>query len=205
MEVYNITISPPPGPGIIVSINVSGGTTQECTETGGSIVSIFADITLTGGAELVSVDWTVDGSSAGAGSSITPFLALGSNTIGVRAVTTTGQSDTDSIAVNVIDTQPPVVDPHFIDRRTGEPVSTISTRGTSLVITSFGATDVCDPEPQAHGVVTPTFGVNDGDTIDVQGTRQTVDLPTSALHLTVTATDSSGNTGNGQTILSISN
>ena len=197
-------IAGPPAPGIAISIIVGGGTTQECAETGGSTVAISADITLTGGAELASVDWTIDGAGAGSGSSITPFLDLGRHTVEALAVTTTGESDTDSISVNVTDTTPPLVDAHFLDSRTGEPVGSVSGNQTHFVITSFGATDVCDPEPQAQGVVTPTFGVNDGETIRIQGNNQSVDLPTSALELSVTATDASGNSNSGQAILSIS-
>lgn len=200
---YNLTIGPP-SPGISVSIDVSGGTTQECTETGGATVAISAIVTLTGGAELASVDWTVDGASAGSGDSITPFLTLGPHTIEALAMTTTGESDTDSIVVNVADTTPPIVDPHFLDSRTGEQIDSISGSRAHFVTTDFGATDECDPDLLTQGTVTPTFGVNDGDTIRIQGNNQTVNLPTTVLGLFVTATDASGNSGNGQAILSIS-
>jgi hypothetical protein len=201
---FNLQIGPP-APGIAVSIDVTGGTTQECTETGGSTVAISADVTLTGGAELASVAWTIDGASAGSSDTITPFLALGSHTIQALATTTTGESDTASIAVTVADTTPPTVYPRFLDSRTGEPIASISGNQTQFVTVSFGATDACDPELQTQGAVTPTFGVNDGDTIKIQGNNQTVKLPTTALELSVTATDDSGNSGAGQAILSISN
>ena len=200
---FNLVVGPP-SPGIAVSIDVTGGSTQECTETGGATVAISADVTLTGGAELASVNWTIDGASAGSGNTITPFLALGPHTVEALATTTTGVSDTDSIVVNVADTTPPVVDAHFLDSRTGEPISNISGNRANFVTTSFGATDVCDPDLQIQGTVTPTFGVNNGDTIKIQGNNQTVNLPTTALEMSVTATDASGNNGNGQAILSIS-
>jgi hypothetical protein len=201
---FNLQIGPPT-PGIAVSIDITGGTTQECTETGGSTVAISADVTLTGGAELASVAWTIDDASAGSGDAITPFLGLGSHTIQALATTTTGESDTASVVVTVADTTPPTVDPHFLDSRTGEPIDSITGNQTQFVTISFGAGDVCDPEVQAQGTVTPTFGVNDGDTIKIKGNDPTVDLPTTVLELSVVATDTSGNTGAGQVILSISN
>jgi hypothetical protein len=201
---FNLQIGPPQ-PGIAVSIDVSGGTTQECAETGGSAVAISANVTLTGGAELASVAWTIDGASAGSGDTITPFLDLGPHTIQALATTTTGESDTASVTVTVADTTPPTVDAHFLDSRTGEPVDRISGNRAQFVTVSFGASDVCDPQVQTQGAVTPTFGVNDGDTIKIQGNNQTVKLPTTALELSVTATDDSGNRATGQAILSISN
>jgi hypothetical protein len=108
------------------------------------------------------------------------------------------------VVVNVVDTTPPVVDAHFLDSRTGEPIGSISGSRAQFVTTSFGATDVCDPDLMTQGTVTPTFGVNDGDTFKIQGNNQTVNLPTTVLELSVTATDSSGNSGSGQAILSIS-
>jgi hypothetical protein len=189
---------------VSVTIDVVGGTTQECNDVGGSTVTLTADTTLSGGAELASADWKIDGASSGSGETITPFLTLGSHTIEVVATTTTGDTDTDVVTVEVVDTTSPSIDVAFLDSRTGEPISEVSGRGVRYVTTAFNATDICDPSPQTQGLVTPTFGVNDGDTIRVQGSSQTVDLPTTVLELSVTARDSSGNTNSGQAILSIS-
>ena len=59
-----------PAPGIDVEINISGGSNQQCNETGGSSVQLTADISLGGGGELDNVDWTVDGNPAGSGISV---------------------------------------------------------------------------------------------------------------------------------------
>jgi hypothetical protein len=195
----------PPPPDIRVSIDVAGGTTQECTATGGSTVAISADVTLIGEAELASVTWTIDGASAGSGEAIAPLLTLGSHTIQALATATTGESDTASTVVSVVDTTPPTVDAHFLDGRTGEPVDSISGSEAQFGTVSFGASDVCDPAVETQGTVTPTFGVNDGDTIKLQGNNQTVKLPTTALERSVVGTDHSGNTATDQAILSISN
>ena len=189
---------------VSVTIDVVGGTTQECSDVGGSTVTLTADTTVSGGAGLASIDWTIDGGSSGSGETITPFLTLGSHTIEVVATTTAGDTDTDVATVEVVDTTSPSIDVAFLDSRTGAPISEISGRGVRFVTTAFSATDACDSSPQTQGLVTPTFGVNDGDTIRVQGNSQTVDLPTTALELSVTARDSSGNTSSGQAILFIS-
>ena len=201
--VYEFTAEPS-GPGVRLDLVVVGGDTQECTDTGGTTATLTALTTLFGGAELASVDWTVDGVSAGSGDTITPFLTLGAHTVEALATTTTGESDSDSLVINVVDTMPPIVDARFLDSRTGEPISSITGNRAHFVTTSFGAMDVCDPEPQTQGTVTPTFGVNDGDTIKIQGNNQTVNLPTTVLELFVTATDASGNIGDGRAVLSIS-
>lgn len=189
---------------VSVTIDVVGGTTQECSDVGGSAVTLTADITLSAGAKLASIDWSIDGASSGSGETITPFLTLGSHMIEVVATTTAGNTDTDVVTVEVVDSTSPSIDVAFLNSRTGEPISEVSGRSVRYVTTAFSATDICDPSPQTQGLVTPTFGVNDGDTIRIQGSSQTVDLPTTALELSVTARDSSGNTNSGQAILSIS-
>ena len=201
---FNLDLDPPfdlhP---VSVEIDVIGGTTQECTDTGGATVTLTADTTLFGGAELASIEWTVDGANGGTGETITPFLTLGAHTIEVLATTTAGDTDTDVVTVNVLDTAPPLVDVAFLDSQTGEPISEVSNSRVHFITTAYSATDVCDPDPQSQGVVTPVFAVDNGDTIKIQGNKQEVDLPTSALELSVTATDASGNTGSGQAILII--
>jgi hypothetical protein len=189
---------------VSVIIDVVGGTTQECSDAGGSTVTLAADTSLSGGAELASVDGKVDGASSGSGEAITPFLTLGSHTIEVVATTTTGDTDTDVVTVEVVDTTSPSIDAAFLDSRTCEPISEVSGRGVRCGTMAFSATDICDPSPQTQGLETPTFGVNDGDTIRIQGGSEAVGLPTTVLELSVTARDSSGNTNSGQAILSIS-
>jgi hypothetical protein len=148
---FNLDMDPPfDFAPVSVTIDVIGGTTQECTDTA-----------------------------------------------------TAGDTDTDVVTVDVVDTIPPSVDVAFLDSRTGEPISEVSGSRVHFVTTSFDASDVCDPAPQSQGVVTPVFAVSNGDTIKIQGNNQKVQLPTSALELSATATDASGNTGSGQAILII--
>ena len=197
---FSLNLGPTP-PGITVSIDVAGGSQQECTETGGSTVNISAETMLFGGAELDSIEWKVDGSSAGSGETITPFLELGTHTVGVLATTNTGESDTDSVTVIVTDTTAPILDVAFIDRRTGEPISQIERANVQWIEAHFTATDACDANPQTTGV--GGFAVQNGDLLKIQGNNNTVTMTTSEIDLVATTTDVSGNSISGAATLQI--
>jgi len=198
--IYDFTVGEPP-PGIDVAIDVEGGTTQECAEAGGSSVSLTASITLTGGAELGSIEWYVDGESAGTESSITPFLTLGPHSIEVLVSTTTGESDGNTLSVTIQDTTPPDLEVAFLDQN-GNPITSVSPG--NYVTASIVPSDVCDPQPLAEGSAVPVFEVSDGDSIKVQsGKINTVALPTTAIELSATASDASANQTSGMAVLSI--
>ena len=95
---------------------MAGGTTQECSETGGSTVELTATVTLVGGAELGSIDWFVNNESAGSGETITPFLALGPHTVDVVATAVTGESGNDSVSVDVVDTTAPALEVAYLNQ-----------------------------------------------------------------------------------------
>lgn len=177
----------PEVPGVFIAVVVQGGPNQECTEWGGSTVSAMAQVGLTGGAVLESLSWTVDGNDAGSGPSISRFLPLGAHEIGITALTTTGESDTDEVTVSVSDTTRPSLEVAFVNMR-GEP---ITEHKSGALRTRIAATDVCDPDPQTSGRVQPFYGVNDGNKLVV--TKGTLKLPVSGLSLTGDAEDASGN------------
>jgi len=195
---YDFTVGEPP-PGISVSIGIEGGTTQECSETGGSMVSLSATIDVVGGAEPGSIEWFVDGESTGTGETATPFLALGSHTVEALASSTTGETGTDLITVLVQDTTPPDLDVAFINQA-GEPITTAG--AVTQVTTRILPSDICDPDPVAEGTASPVFAVNDGDPIKVQSGK-IKDLPTTAIELSASTTDASGNRNSGMAVLSI--
>ena len=200
---FNLNMDPPFGlSGVTVAIDVIGGTTQECLETGGSTVTMEAETRLFGDEVLSSIEWTIDGAHAGFGETISPFLQLGSHDVEVLATTASGATNTDSERVNVADTSPPTVDAAFVDSRSGNPISVISRNRVHFVTTDFSADDICDPDPLSEGVVT-AFEVESGDTIKIQGNKNTIQLETSTLELSVTGTDASGNARTEKAILSI--
>lgn len=197
---YDFIVGNPP-PDIDITIGAIGGTTQECAETGGSTVSLSTTINLVGDATLGSIEWYIDGQVAGSGDTLTSFLTLGTHSIGALASTTTGESDSDYLDVTIIDTTAPALATGFLDQA-GNPVT--STTAGNFVRASIIATDVCDPAPDTEGAATPVFAINNGDAIKIQsGKVNTVELPTTAIELSASATDASGNSGTGMAVLSI--
>lgn len=190
-----------PAPGVDVSLTVSGGTRQECDAPGGKTVSMAATVDLDGGAVLGSIDWTVDGEAAGTGNSITPFLTLGSHSVEVTATTTEGLYDTATTVVNVVDTTRPDLSIAFIDTRTGLPVTAIDSTGVSYVEVRLNASDICDGDVDVLGVAKPVYAIMGGEVIKIQGKTQDVDMPTTAIEVSATATDDSGNKQIDQSIL----
>lgn len=192
-----------PAPSVDVSLTVPDGNRQECDALGGKTVSFTATVDLNGGAELGSLSWTVDGEDAGTGNAISPFLALGSHTIQVTATTTQGLSDSESVVVNVVDTTRPDLSIGFVDTRSGLPVASIDRAGVSFVEVRLASTDVCDGDVSVAGVAKPVYAIVGGEVIKIQGKAQTVALPTTAIEVSATATDDSGNKQIDQSILPI--
>jgi hypothetical protein len=189
--IYEFTVTGA-SPDIELGLNVTGGTDHECTSTDGATVEIMADISLVGGALLDSIDWSVDGNPAGSGNIISPNLGLGTHTISATASTTTGESDSKSIVVNVIDTTAPVIDVAFVDSRSGESITEIDQAKVQWVRAHFVATDICDSNPTTTAV--GGFSIQNGDLLKIQGMNNTVMMTTPELSLVVTATDASANT-----------
>lgn len=190
-----------PGPNIDLAVDVTGGTLQQCTGAYGTPVTFTASVNLTGGAELDSITWTVDGNPAGTGISISPSLDLGTHLISATALTTTGETDFKTLSVNVVDRTAPTLNIAFVDSRSGDPVSQIDRPNVQWIEVSFSATDVCDPAPTTNGV--GGFAVHDGDLLKIQGNNDTVTMTTSVLTLSVTSKDASGNTRSGTATLQI--
>jgi len=187
------------GPVANVSLSVDGGTTQECASTGGNSVVISAEAVIPPGDTLATIDWTVDGSPAGSGSSITPFLSLGSHNITVDITTANGLSDSASEAVTVEDTIPPVVSGVFLDPRNGEVITTVLRSGPVEV--SAEAADICDPAPLVNALIGAP--IEDAQGVHVAKNVGRVSFEAPNLTLSVTAADASGNTDSAVTTLTI--
>ena len=198
--VYSFIVGEPP-PELGVTLDMAGGTTQECSETGDSTVELTATVTLVGGAELGSIDWFVNNESAGSGKTITPFLALGPHTVDVVATVVTGESGNDSVSVDVVDTTATALEVADLNQA-GDVVTAIS--AGNHVTARLTPTDICDPAPTAEGAAVPVFEVADGDVIKLQGGKiNTVELPTTAIELSGSTTDVPGNSRSGMAALSI--
>jgi hypothetical protein len=194
-----------PSPGIDVEINVAGGSNQQCNEVGGNHVELTSTVDLSGGAELASIDWTVDGNAAGSGLSVTPFLSLGTHSISVTATGISGVSDTATTNLQIVDTVKPELSIGFVDTRTGQAVSSIEGAGVTFVEVRLSGHDVCDADVDVAGVAKPVTAVIGGEVIKIQGNNNDVDMPTTAIEVTATATDGSGNKLLDQVVLPINN
>jgi hypothetical protein len=192
-----------PSPGIEVEILAEGGTYQECNDVGGNNVELSAVVELTNGAELASIDWEVDGDAAGSGYSITPFLSLGSHSISVTATGVSGIYDTASTTIQVADTVEPSLSIEFVDSRTGQVITSVNGARVTFVEVRLNGSDVCDADVEVGGTAKPVFDISGGEVIRVQGRNNKVDIPTSAIEVTATAIDDSGNKQLEQAVLPI--
>jgi hypothetical protein len=194
----NLNINPIAAPATL-SIVIPDGDTQECTDIGSSTIPMNAEYTIPDTDALDTISWTLDGNPAASGESVDILVPLGIHTVEATLYTVLGEITSVSTAIAVEDTTVPIVSPRFLDRQTGEPLSSVSNK--QAVTTDFNVTDVCDDAPQSQGAVTPTFGVSNGGTLKVNASK--MDYPTTALELSVTATDAAGNTSSGQTTVLI--
>lgn len=190
--IYELDIGNP-SPMIDVNLNVAGGSLQECNSTGGNNVELNAHVELLNGAELASINWLVDGSHAGSGASISPFLSLGTHNISVTATGISGISDSASTDITIRDTTQPELIIDFIDTRSGLPVSSIDDTSVSFVEIRLTSNDTCDSDVTTTGVAKPVFAIMGSEVIKIQGNNNTVDMPTTAVEVSASATDDSGN------------
>lgn len=192
-------------PDVDVDLDVPGGLTQECSETGGTTVSLTATATLKGGASLGSFSWAVDGAAVGTGSSISHFLSLGEHLVEVTATTTDGVTDTDSATLTIRDTQKPNLMIEFIDTATGMAITEIDSPRVSYVEVRLNSDDICDENPTVSGVAKPVTAITGGEVIKIKGNIQDADMPITAIEVTANSTDDSGNKEMDQAILNIRN
>ena len=192
-----------PSPGIEVEILVEGGTYQQCNDIGGNNVELSAAVDLTNGAELASIDWTVDGNAAGSEAIITPFLSLGTHSVSVTATGISGIYDTASTTIQVVDTVKPSLSIEFVDSRTGQAISSVEGARTTFVEVRLNGSDVCDSDVEVSGVANPVYDITGNKVIKIQGNNNGVDMPTTAIEVTATAIDDSGNKQLEQAVLPI--
>lgn len=203
-EVYNINLvrGGPASPRIVLDIEVPDGTEQECSQEGGSVIELVAEVRLFNEAELGTIEWFVDGSSSGFGETYSPYISLGTHTIDAVATAVQGVSDSETVDVNIIDRTPPVLETAFINNKTGVQINQISNNSTQFVGIHMSAADICDPDPSVEAVVTPVTAVENGDTITIKP-KDGASLETTALELSAVATDSSGRQSIQKTVLNI--
>ncbi len=180
-----------------VAIEVTGGLSQECTILGGSDISATAVVTLINGAELDYITWSLDGEYAGSGESLDVFTSLGAHTLQAMVTLIDGTTNEGLVDVQIEDTTPPELYVAFIDKKTGEEVTSINDVSAKRLMAYTEATDICDPAPMVE--VNGGFALSSGDVLKLKGKADKVVIKTPELRLLGVATDASGNTAAAST------
>lgn len=177
-----------------VSIDLTGPNAQECTSFGGNEIQATANIFTTDINDVVSIQWTLDGTHAGSGEAVNVFASLGDHTLDVVVDTQVSGSFQNSETVTIQDKTPPDFAIRFIDQNTGQEITEVSGHNTEYVVVRYDVTDACDPEAMAIGSAVPVHAVDDGDMMKIKkGKLSTVRLNTSAVRVSATARDATGN------------
>lgn len=190
------------GPFVLADIDVDGGLLRECTVTNGDQVAVSARIVLGGGARLGTVEWFVDGEPAAMGEATTLFVPLGENhTIDLTVTADTGETASDSVALEVKDTRSPGLEVAFLDARTGEVVTEVV--GGQQVQVSVVASDDCDPNPKTDVDIVPIYKAQNGEVIKIKSKAGKLKLNADGLKLDGVAEDAAGHKGRDSTVLTI--
>ncbi len=188
----------PPPPTLDTTITINGGLVQECSQLGGTNVTASALVIGSNGAVLDRIEWTSEGVFIGEGSGIEFFAPLGSTNLQATAFSadgvTTGQH---LVSVVINDTTKPDLEVQFLD-------------GLGAVVTSapvgsyqihFEVSDICDASPTVvSGTAAPVMNVVEGDAIQINSATD-VQLLTTAVQVTGTAVDASGQSTTSQGVL----
>ena len=106
------------------------------------------------------------------------------------ATTTTGQSDTESVMVEVKDTIRPLIYLAFLDNQGNE----VESASPGKYVINIEITDSCDPDPQiTFSSATKTSLVSDGDVLFVSRSSDNLKLPITAVRVDASGKDASGN------------
>lgn len=189
-----------PDPFINVEATVQGGQEFECTDVNGASVTMFITSVMNATGTIAGIDWVYNGLSIGSGESLTYHFPVGSHTVDVTAVTNEGASASDSVTFSVVDTTAPSLTIQFLNA-SGVPVTTALDGNFEI---SFLTSDACDGNPVITSAsATPVMQIVNGDIIQVFQINGSVTLPTSAVRVSATVSDNSGNLRNATETLTI--
>jgi hypothetical protein len=185
-------------------ILIDGGSVQECESHSGTSVSATVQQPVAGvdpSDTVVEVEWQLDGTIVGYGDSVEFTAALGSHDVDVFVTTGSGQRIQGRSTLEIEDTVAPTVEVAFLNSNDQEIERVSSNKPTSLEV-DISVEDVCDANPiiQSMGGVT----VVDGEEIEVRGSKDRLILEVETFEVKATAEDASGNVGEGQATLIVS-
>jgi uncharacterized repeat protein (TIGR01451 family) len=171
--------------------NAGTDITAECVNGQASVTLDGSASTDPDGDTPLTYEWKEGATVLGTGQTLGVTLATGSHTITLKVTDPSGDSSTDTVAVNVVDTEDPVVTPPAdVTVYTGPGASSCSAVVSDATLGTATAADACE------GPLTPQrSGVPAGNVFPV-GTTQ----------VTYTATDAAGNVGSAtQNVVVIDN
>lgn len=114
---------------------------------------------------------------------------MGMHQVEAIALTTTGQSDCEMATIHVRDTARPVVNVAFVDNKGND----VSAADSGKIEVDIDVSDTCDTNPViTSSTATPTLTITDGDSLFIK-MNHGIKLPVTAVRVTVTARDASGN------------
>jgi len=181
-----------PVPTTGVDLQVSGGSRHECSSTGGAIVSASASVITNDANDVVSISWMVDGENIGSGNQVDAFIPLGVHELSVEVDTVDSGFVQRSTSIRITDSIAPELAIRFVDQRSGQDVTEVSSKGRHFITVKHDVADVCDSAPETSGVVSSVNLAGDGETIAIiRGV-----LATSAVNATANAVDASGRRSN---------
>ena len=166
---------------------------RECTIHSGDQVQVAARFVLGGGAILGSVEWFIDGVPAGMGETTNLFIPFGgTHVVDMTVTTTSGETASDTVVLEVKDTQIPTLEVAFLDARSNTIIDAVEDRGAQKVKISVIASDACDPTPQTSVDITPIYKAVNGEIIKIDPSKTYLNIDADALKLDGVAEDASG-------------
>ena len=181
-----------------VAIDLLGGTTHECSLAGGSSVNAEAKIQTSDTDDIVSINWSLDGTDIGSGAYIDIFASLGGHELTVVINTLKSGVFQNTVPLSITDNTAPDLSIRLIDERNGEEVTEVSRNGIKSITVYYDVNDICDSAPTVTGVSFPASIANQGDTVIIK--KQ---LTTSAVNFSAKAIDASGNHSHSESMLKI--
>ncbi|HEY9053145.1 MAG TPA: hypothetical protein VIQ03_16475 [Gammaproteobacteria bacterium] len=179
------------GPVVFIPIvKIDGARNKECNEHGGTTVT--AHLTTSPGDVVISnITWFLDDIEIASNAiSVNTLVPLGTHTIRADVTLDDGQTKSAVDIVTVSDTKRPNLDVAFIDSRSGEEVTSITSNAVHWITASIIANDACDPSPVIFDNM-GGFNVDNGSSLKIQGNNNTVQLTTDILKLQASAKDNS--------------
>ena len=185
-----------------ISVNIAGGPTQECVVFGGAKIQVSANI-FPPSVALSSINWLLDGVRVANTSTAQIFVPIGEHLISVEALTADGVVLRGASPIKIQDTVAPEIVAAFVNKRTGQPVTSIETDKATEVITRIKVTDKCDESPTSQATI--GIPVQDKSSIKVKSRDNKAVIDADLLDLMVTARDKSGNMAEKKVQLKIVN